>query len=203
MEELKNKSDENEKEDLLQDNISEYGEEINEIIYSNSFDNNNNNVFKRFNIYFYLNIFNDNIYIFDIKTDIFDINKKYVYNLIQNIVKVINEKKFKIKYNSIDYIISLKDIEDEENIDFYIKNYELKPCKKKNNFPKFDSPSYSSTSLLKNIENENISFISKNLLNIMLIKNEKNEEELSSKYQIDDDEEEEKEILNVFFKNKF
>ena len=57
MEELKNKSDENEKEDLLQDNISEYGEEINEIIYSNSFDNNNNiHVFKRFNIYFYLTL---------------------------------------------------------------------------------------------------------------------------------------------------
>lgn len=44
--------------------------------------------------------------------------------------------------------------------------------------PKNDSPSYSSYSLLNNIENENISFILKNPLNIMLReKYEINEEE--------------------------
>ena len=87
--------------------------------------------------------------------------------MIKNIVKQINNKNIIINFNSKDYIVSLKDIEDDDD-DFYIKNYELKPCKKKNFMPKNDCPSYSSYSLLKNIEKENISFISKLPLNIMI-----------------------------------
>lgn len=192
MEELNNQSNENEKEkkeELLQDSYNEDENEFNELIDSNIFENikGNINIFKKFNIYFYLNLNTDNIFIFNIKTNIFEINKSYIYELIKDIVNKINDKRFEIKYNSFEYIISLKDIE-EENKDFYIKNYELKPCKKKNYLPKFDSPSYSSSSLIKNIENENISFISKNPLNILLMKKERNYEESKSKYQIDEEE---------------
>ena len=73
-------------------------------------------------------------------------------------------------------------------MDFYIKNYEIKPCKKKNFMPKTDCPSFSSSALLKNIEKENISFVSKNNLNIMLLE-KFDSDEPSSKYEIDDEEE--------------
>ena len=55
--------------------------------------------------------------------------------------------------------------------------------------PKNDSPSYSSNSLLKNIDKKFLSFVSKSPLNIMLIEQfETNENEGNNKYQFDDDE---------------
>ena len=110
-------------------------------------------------------------FIFPIQTDFFNIKEEYGYDLIKNIIKKINEKKLIVENNSIKYIISLKDCEDENNKDFYIKNYELKLCKKKTLMPKNNVPSYSPTSLLKEFENEKISFVSKNSLNIMLTEN--------------------------------
>ena len=149
------------------------------------------NVSKKLNIYFYLNINKDNTFIIPIQTDYFNINKQYAYELIKSIVKKINNEKINIKLNSIEYIVSLKDTENYENddFDFYINNYEIKPCKKKNHMPKNDSPSYSSSSLLKNISNENISFICKSPLNIMIReKNEINEEEENNfNYESDDE----------------
>ena len=124
------------------------------------------NELKRLIIYFHLNI-SDNIFILPIETDYFNINSQSVYELIRNIVKKINEQKIIVKIRSKNYMISLQDIEDEEDYRFYINNYEIKPCKKSNHFPKNDSPIYSYTNLLKNIQLENISFISKNPLNIM------------------------------------
>ena len=56
--------------------------------------------------------------------------------------------------------------------------------------PKNDSPSYSSSSLLKNLQNENISFICKSPLNIMIrAKNEiyEQEEERNFNYESDDE----------------
>jgi len=181
MEELKNKMNGKEEEEslqeddldeLLDDELNELNE-LNELKYSNLVENQNNaNKLNKYNIYFYLNINKDNIFIFPIQSDFFNVNEQYIHDLIKNIVKKINDKKFNIKYNSTDYIISLRDIDDDEdNMDFYTKNYELKACKKKNFFPKNDSPSYCPNSLLKNVENENISFISKNSLNIMLREN--------------------------------
>ena len=70
-------------------------------------------------------------FIFPIQTDFFNIKEEYGYDLIKNIIKKINEKKLIVENNSIKYIISLKDCEDENNKEFYIKNYELKLCKKK------------------------------------------------------------------------
>ena len=68
------------------------------------------------------------------------------------------------------YIVSLKDndFEDEDNKDFYIKNYELKQCTKKTLKPKAHFPGYSPSSLLEDFINERISFVSKNDLNIKL-----------------------------------
>ena len=175
MENMKNKINENEEEESLKENdFNELNDELNKLQNSNLFDNNKNNInkYKQYNIYFYLYINKDNIFILPIQSDFFNVNKQYTHELIKNSVKKINEQKFIIKYNSINYIISLKDIEDdEENMDFYSHNYELKICKKTNFFPKDDAPCYCPDSLLKNIEKENISFILKNSLNVMLRKN--------------------------------
>jgi len=152
------------------DYLSEFNDELKELTFSNisGNENENENKIKNYNIYFYLSLDKENSFVFPIKSEFFKIDKQYAYELIKNIVKKINNENINIKYNSKIYIISLKDIEDDDDIDFYIKNYELRPCKKKNFMPKSDCPSYSSSSLLKNIEKENISFVSKLSLNIMI-----------------------------------
>ena len=167
------------------DNIAEQTEKMVE-------NEKDSNASKKFIIYFYLNINKDNTFIIPIQTDFFKINKQYVYELIKYTVKKINNEKIKIKLNSIEYFVSLKDIENNENcgnddFDFYINNYEIKPCKKKNHKPKNDSPSYHSSSLLKNIENENISFICKSPLNIMIREKNVYEEKRTFNYENDDE----------------
>lgn len=187
MDELLSKLRENEQAEIYDeaDDLSEFDDD--ELIISN---NNQNSFiqFKQYNVYCYFNINKDISFIFPIKTDLFYINKQYIYELIKNVVKKINSQEIVITYNSAKCIISLKDVEEDENFDFYIKNYEIKPCKKKNFMPKDDSPSYSSYSLLNCIENENISFVLKNPMNIMIReKYEKNGEENKFKYNIDDE----------------
>ena len=142
------------------------------------------NNFKKFKVFFYFEFDEKYKYVFPIESDSFNIEKQCVQELIKNIVKIINNKKLIINYKSINYFVSLKDCEDSD-LEFYINNYELKPCKKKNDFPKNDLPNYSPTSSLKNIANEKISFISKNSLNIMLFENY--EEEMNNKYDNDND----------------
>ena len=196
MEEMKTKLNENKKKDFLEENnfkndFIELNDSIKELNTTDCIDKNQNEngiiKIKAFNIYFYLYLNKDNIFNFKIRTDFFDINNQYVYELIKNVVKIINDKKICVQINSINYIISLKDIEEEENMDFYMKNYELKLCNKKNNFPKEDSPYFSSSSLLNIIENDNISFISKNPLNIMLREKYENYEKNNNKnYQLDE-----------------
>jgi hypothetical protein len=165
MEELKKKSKGTYKINEENDYLYQFNDELNKLTIENISENENK--VKNYNIYFYLSLDKENSFIFPIKSEYFKINKQYTYELIKNIVKQINNKNIIINFNSKDYIVSLKDIEDDDD-DFYIKNYELKPCKKKNFMPKNDCPSYSSYSLLKNIERENISFISKLPLNIMI-----------------------------------
>ncbi len=185
MDELKNKSIDD---DYLKE-LNE-GNEFDE--FENEYDFNLNNVhlvkqnedrYAQYNTYFYFKLNKDKEFIFPIQSDVFNKSKQYIFELIKNIIKKINEKNIVINYNNIDYIVSLKDAEDED-IEFYEKNYELKPCKKKNFKPKDDCPSYSSNSLLENVDNKMISFISKNSFNIML--REKLEE--NNKYQFDNDE---------------
>lgn len=186
MDELKNKSEDDEYFKELNDG-NEFDEFENEL-YCNSkklnLDKKNVDKYFKFNIYFYFKLDENNEYIFPIQSDIFNKSKQYVHELIKNIIKKINEKNIVINFNNVDYIVSLKDTEDDDD-DFYIKNYELKPCKKKNFKPKDDCPSFSSNSLLENVDNKLISFISKNSLNVMI--REKFEE--NNKYQYDDDEE--------------
>ena len=55
---------------------------------------------------------------------------QYGYDLIENIIDKINDKSLVINYNSKEYIISLKTSENNK-INFYSDNYELKLCKKK------------------------------------------------------------------------
>jgi hypothetical protein len=185
MDELKNKTEFDEYFKELNDG-NEYDEFENEFDYDSKNLNlakNNEDKYAKFNTYFYFKLNENNEFIFPIQSDIFNKSKQYVYELIKNIIKKINEKNLVINYNNIDYIVSLKDTE-EEDINFYIKNYELKPCKKKNFKPKNDCPSFSPNSLLENVDNKLISFISKNSLNLML--RERIEE--NNKYQYDDDE---------------
>ena len=186
MDELKNKSEDDEYFKELNDG-NEFDEFENELDCNSqklNLDKKNVDKYFKFNIYFYFKLDENNEYIFPIQSDIFNKSKQYVHELIKNIIKKINEKNIVINFNNVDYIVSLKDIEDED-VDFYIKNYELKPCKKKNFKPKDDCPSFSSNSLLENVDNKLISFISKNSLNVMI--REKFEE--NNKYQYYDDEE--------------
>ena len=99
-----------------------------------SYDNNENNILnnlRQFEVYFYFKINDSKEFIFPIQTDFFNIKEEYGYDLIKNIIKKINDKKLIVENNSIKYIISLKDCEDENNKEFYIKNYELKYAKKR------------------------------------------------------------------------
>ena len=84
-------------------------------------------------------------------------------------LKKINNSNIIIKDNNIKYSVSLRDVEglEEENIDFYINNYEIKPF---DSLTKNDFRNFSPTDPLKSINEENISFFSKNPLNILLIK---------------------------------
>jgi hypothetical protein len=179
MDEMKNKSQDD---DFFKE-LNE-GNEFDE--FENEYDSNLNvnlvknyeNNYTKYNAYFYFKLNEDKEFIFPIQSDIFNKSKQYIFELIKNIIKKINEKNIVINYNNINYIVSLKDTENED-IEFYEKNYELKPCKKKNFKPKEDCPSYSPNSLLENVD----SFISKNSLNIMLV--EKLEE--NNQYHFDDD----------------
>ena len=141
MEVLKNRMKEKIEEKIFEDDdLIEFKDKAYELRKSNVSNKNikDFNIIKKYKIYFYLKL-NNNSYIFPIISDNFFINKQYVYELIKNIVKKINEKNITINFNNNNYIISLRDIEeDDANFEFYIKNYELKPCKKKNCTPKID-----------------------------------------------------------------
>ena len=131
--------------------------------------NNNFNIYKQFKIYFYLSINENKDYVFPIKTDIFNIKKHCVSDLIRNIVKKINKKKLIININSINYTISLREFDEENNNELYEQSYELKEWNKKDLKPINDAKEFASDLLLKEIINEKISFVSKNPINIMLI----------------------------------
>ena len=85
--------------------------------------------------------------------DYFDVDEFHAYDLIKYVVKKLNNSNIKIKNNNKNYSFSLKDVEDEENIDFYINNYEIKPFEI---LPKKECSNYSSKALLNSIEEENI-----------------------------------------------
>ena len=190
MEKLENRIKENGKfyTEISDDEIvsEEFENELNETTKDLQINEIKEVVFSKFIVFFYFTIKNKE-FVFQIKSDLFNINKQYTYELIQNIVKKINEKNIIINCEKTKYIISLKDIDDyinKNNKDFYINNYEFKQCNKKNFIPNPENQSFSSETLLKNINNKRISFIARNPLNIMLREKEESElEEGNNKYQ--------------------
>ena len=124
------------------------------------------NVIKNFNVCFYFDLNKDKKYSFNFNTDEFNANEYHIYNLIEYIVKKINDSNIVIKYNNDNYSVSLKDI-DEENIDFYINNYEIKPFEF---WTEKDCKSFSPEEMIKSINEEKIIFFSKNPLNVLLMK---------------------------------
>jgi hypothetical protein len=134
--------------------------------------NDANNYFdyiKKFKIYFYVKINENNEFVFPIKSDFINIKKKCVCDLIKHIVKKINNKKIVIRINSKEYTLSLKDSDDDSNNIFYDSNYELKEYAPKNLNSINHSDGYSSNILLKELVNKKICFTPKNPINIMLV----------------------------------
>ena len=132
MEELKNIAEINEISDE-DDYLSEFEEENEIINEKNYIDNINNNiknvvVIKKFNVYFYFHFDNEKQIVIPINTENFNVYETHIYDLIKYIVKKINNSNIVIKgNNNINYSVSLKDIDQEDNNDFYINNYEIKP----------------------------------------------------------------------------
>ena len=164
--------------DKYEGEINDEKYEINH--YSKNSAMNYYNTLKIFDVFCYIKINQKNSFIFPIKSDLLNLKTQTVNDLIKNIVKKFNENKINIKLNDINYNISLKDCENENNKNFYINNYELRQCKKKDCSPKFDLPYYSDKSLLKNISNEKLSFVVKDSVNIMII--EKLDNSLDAKF---------------------
>ena len=132
--------------------------------------NNNRTEIKKFNIYFYFKYNKRKQYIIPISTESFNANNIHIIDLIKYMIYKINNSNIMINYNNNDYSISLKDLEDEEEeekLKFYNDNYEIKPFEF---WTKKNCPSYNSSSLLSEIKGENITFSSKNTLNVMLVK---------------------------------
>ena len=128
------------------------------------------NEIKKLNIYFYFAFNKNKKYIIHICSESFNANNFHVYELIEYIIHEINNSNISIKYNNNDYFISLKDIEEndeKEKFEFYSNNYEIKSY---DFLTKNNTHNYCSTSLLNSINEENIILLSKNLLNIMIMK---------------------------------
>ena len=162
LEEFKNK-EETEEEGEFADFLSDCEDEEEETNYLNR----EFNIKKKYNVYFNFELNRNKKYSMKVKTDYFDVDEFHAYDLIKYVVKKLNNSNIKIKNNNKNYSFSLKDVEDEENIDFYINNYEIKPF---DSLTKNDFRNFSPTDPLKSINEENISFFSKNPLNILLIK---------------------------------
>jgi hypothetical protein len=98
MDELLNKLREKEQAEIYDevDDLSEFGDD--ELRISNN-SQNSFIQFKQFNVYCYFNINKDISFIFPIKTDLFNINKQYIYELIKNVVKKVNNEKIVITYH--------------------------------------------------------------------------------------------------------
>ena len=123
--------------------------------------------FSKFEIYFSFT-FNKNEILISIESDVFNLNKNTIQNLTEDIIKKINNKKFVFKLNKINYILSLKDCEEESDEDFYSENYELIDYDKKKSCINYNFIKYPSDLLLKDIQNSKLSLICKNPLNIMI-----------------------------------
>jgi hypothetical protein len=120
----------------------------------------NENVFSKFDIIFSF-IFDKQEFLISIESDVFNVNKNSVQDLIKNIINKINEKKIIFQHKKNKYILSLKDCEEESNQEFYRVNYKLR-----NN----ESKDFSFGSLLSDIRDKKLNFFCVNTLNLMIRK---------------------------------
>ena len=125
------------------------------------------NNFSKFDIYFSFT-YNKNEVLLSLESDVFNLNKNTIQDLTENIIKKINDKNYTFKLNKINYILSLKDCEEESDEDFYTENYELIDYNKKKSCINYNLIKYPSDLLLKDIQNSKLSLVCKNPLNIMI-----------------------------------
>ena len=123
-----------------------------------------------FVVYFYVKI-NNIDYTFPIELTNIDNNLSLI-NLKKILVKEINKNKLEIEIDYRKYFLCLK--ENDENV--YKEKYELRNCKKKNHFPKYELPALSDNSIVENIIGQRICILSKSndvlLLNPVIDENE-------------------------------
>ena len=124
---------------------------------NNKYLNDEINMIKKFNVYFYFDFNENKKYVWPIIIENFYVAELHIYDLIIYIIKKINRSNFIIKDNNIKYSVSLRDVDGikEENIDFYVNNYEIKPF---DFWTNKDCSIFSPTYSLKLIKEENISF---------------------------------------------
>ena len=121
-------------------------------------------------IYFYVNI-NNTDYTFPIQLSNIDINSSLL-ELKKTLIREINQSKLEINIGSRKYFLSLREGEDG----LYKEKYELRNCKKKNHFPKYELPPLLDDSIVETIIGQRICILYKNndamLLNPILDENE-------------------------------
>jgi hypothetical protein len=180
------------KEEIIEENFyDDFNYEENTNIFYKEKNKVNDN--KKFTVYFYLELNKNNYYIFPIESDLLNINTQYGYDLIENIINKINNKSIVVNNNSMQYIFSLKNCENNNNKNFYMENYELRLCKK-NLKPNFELPPFFSSILLKNILNEKLSLICHNNLYIMLLEKEGDDHENENEKENENNNEKEDKI---------
>ena len=161
LEELKNKTNQIEENDI-DISTDDFDMDLDETRQSSTIseNKNNENIYSKFEIFFSF-LFNNKEFLVSIESDVFNLNKNNVQDLVKNIIYKINEKNIIFQHKKIKYIISLKDCEDP---DFYKDNYELRNYETKefSKYP-FDLP-------LSDIKDTKLFFVCKNCLNIMIRK---------------------------------
>lgn len=80
---------------------------------------------KKFAVYCSLKIQN-NLSLYAIETDQFNLKKCTLNDIIENSVKKFNQQKYKIDFDNIYYILSLKCCQQSKDKEFYVKNYDVK-----------------------------------------------------------------------------
>ena len=150
----------NEQEDKFESVILNDLNIVNEI--TNLYESENLNIF---NVYFYFKINEENENTIMIESDELNIDTQNVSDLLSNIIKKINSRKINVNIKNNDFILSLKE---NENIDFYNDNYELRPYDKNSNSPKYGCSCFSSSITLDELIDLEICFVVKKSTNIKL-----------------------------------
>jgi len=161
LEELKNKTNQIEENDI-DISTDDFDIDLDETRQSSTISENksNENIYSKFEIFFSF-LFNNKEFLVSIESDVFNLNKNNVQDLVKNIIYKINEKNIIFQHKKNKYIISLKDCDDP---DFYKDNYELR------NYETKEFSKYPFDLSLNDIKDTKLFFVCKNCLNIMIRK---------------------------------